>query len=207
MGDSEEAIVRKLVADGDGTGDDKRILQLFALVHAMANPADRKAAESKILLLLEQAEMSMLKQTAVAEMLELEEEKYRELFVDTEEQITQATEQMAQVKAELAKAKVVRKNRQEYDAIAKLISEIPSRSESQQSLETLRQEINDLQGRQKSLEQKLSERRKNIYALAVLLSNLSDCLEGKYYIHTPEEASVPEEGEAPKSPESEEAKA
>ncbi|KAH7704499.1 hypothetical protein AAVH_28320, partial [Aphelenchoides avenae] len=83
MGDSEEAIVRKLVADGDGTGDDKRILQLFALVHAMANPADRKAAESKILLLLEQAEMSMLKQAAVAEMLELEEEKYRELFVDT----------------------------------------------------------------------------------------------------------------------------
>lgn len=73
----------------------------------------------------------------------------------SEEQITQATEQMAQVKAELAKAKVVRKNRQEYDAIAKLISEIPSRSESQQSLETLRQEINDLQGRQKSLEQKV----------------------------------------------------
>lgn len=34
-------------------------------------------------MLLEQAEMSMLKQTAVAEMLELEEEKYRELFVDT----------------------------------------------------------------------------------------------------------------------------
>ncbi|KAH7695456.1 IL5 receptor binding protein [Aphelenchoides avenae] len=90
---------------------------------------------------------------------------------------------MAQVKAELAKAKVVRKNRQEYDAIAKLISEIPSRSESQQSLETLRQEINDLQGRQKSLEQKLSERRKNIYALAVLLNNLSDCLEGKYLPH------------------------
>jgi hypothetical protein len=32
---SEEAILRKLVADGDGTGDDRRICQLFQLVHML----------------------------------------------------------------------------------------------------------------------------------------------------------------------------
>jgi hypothetical protein len=40
---ADEAILRKLVADGDGTGDDRRIVQLFQLIHMLGKSnADTK---------------------------------------------------------------------------------------------------------------------------------------------------------------------
>ena len=36
---SEEAILRKLVADGDGTSEDNRIVNLFQLIGALGNSA------------------------------------------------------------------------------------------------------------------------------------------------------------------------
>lgn len=33
---SEEAILRKLIADGDGSSEDKRIIQLFSLIQKLS---------------------------------------------------------------------------------------------------------------------------------------------------------------------------
>ena len=78
------------------------------------------------------------------------------------------------VKEELAAAKTVRKNRQAYDAMAKLINERPSRQETQAALEDFERELAELLERQRGLETQLMEKRKNLYALAVLLNDLVD---------------------------------
>ena len=39
---TEESIIRKLVADGDGTGDDRRILHLFQLLYSLGKSNDSK---------------------------------------------------------------------------------------------------------------------------------------------------------------------
>lgn len=60
------------------------------------------------------------------------------------------------VKEELASARAVRKNNQEYDALAKLIKERPSRIESNNALKRLQLELNEDHERQKLLEQKVT---------------------------------------------------
>jgi hypothetical protein len=78
---------------------------------------------------------------------------------------------MAQAKTELAAAKLVRKNRQEYDLMAKMIEEFPSRDETLGSvacairkscmiaacrkLAKIKEELNEHQNRQRELELKV----------------------------------------------------
>lgn len=59
------------------------------------------------------------------------------------------------VKKELLSAKAFRKNNQEYDALAKLITEKPSRNESINALKQLQLELNEDQKKQKFYEQKV----------------------------------------------------
>jgi predicted nucleic acid-binding Zn-ribbon protein len=73
---------------------------------------------------------------------------------------------------------LVRKNRQEYDSLAKLINGKPSRNESNALLAKIKDEITELRDQQKELESKLADKRKNMYALAVLLSDLDVTMEG-----------------------------
>lgn len=73
---------------------------------------------------------------------------------------------------------MVRKNRQEYDSLAKLINGKPSRNESNALLAKIKDEITELRDQQKELESKLADKRKNMYALAVLLSDLDVTMEG-----------------------------
>lgn len=78
----------------------------------------------------------------------------------------------------MVEAKLVRKNRQEYDSLAKLINGKPSRNESNALLAEIKDEITELRDQQKELESKLADKRKNMYALAVLLSDLDVTMEG-----------------------------
>lgn len=77
------------------------------------------------------------------------------------------------VKEELASAKVVRKNRQEYDEMSQRIEEQPSRSETTARLQKLESEIDDLLHQRNEIEAKLNEKRK-ITALAFALLDEAD---------------------------------
>lgn len=97
--------------------------------------------------------------------------------MDIDEQIENATTKMEKVKRDLEEAKSIRKNRQEYDVLAKMIDEYPSRAESTKKLARLQQELEEQHEKQRNLEQRLSERRKNMYALAVMLHSLEENLD------------------------------
>lgn len=59
------------------------------------------------------------------------------------------------VKEQLSSAKAFRKNNQEYDALAKLIMERPSRNESINALKQLQLKLDEDQEKQKLYEQKV----------------------------------------------------
>ena len=63
------------------------------------------------------------------------------------------------MKEELAQAKLVRRNRQEYDVLAKVIKERPSRAETERRLRDLHQQLEADLERQRVLEQKVGMRR------------------------------------------------
>ncbi|CAK5074758.1 unnamed protein product [Meloidogyne enterolobii] len=129
---TEEAIIRKLVADGDGTGDDRRILHLFQLINSLGKSSDSKSLLNK------------------------------------------NQEKMEEVKKQLAEAKQVKKNQQEYDNIAKMIKEKPSRAETTKKLKILQDELEEAYSKQKILEQKLIEKKESISTLAALLDELDE---------------------------------
>lgn len=62
---------------------------------------------------------------------------------------------MNDVKEELASAKLVRKNRQEYEALARIIKEKPSRTDSVKTLKRLQEELDENCEKQKELEQRV----------------------------------------------------
>lgn len=64
---SEELIQRKLIADGHGYNEDKRLLNLFTNIHSLeSNPTD-VATMAKIEMTLAQAELAFEKQLIVAD--------------------------------------------------------------------------------------------------------------------------------------------
>jgi hypothetical protein len=64
---SEELIQRKLVADGHGTNEDRRLLNLFTNIHSLENNPTDLAILDKIEIALTQAEFTFEKQLIVAD--------------------------------------------------------------------------------------------------------------------------------------------
>jgi chromosome segregation ATPase len=90
----------------------------------------------------------------------------------SENDIAKLRDRTEKVKEELKDAQIVRKNRQEYDALAKQINTQPSREETTNTLEKLELEIKELHEQQKELESKLQEKRKNMHSLTALLNEM-----------------------------------
>ncbi|KAI6183055.1 hypothetical protein M3Y97_00447300 [Aphelenchoides bicaudatus] len=169
---SEELIQRKLIADGHGTNEDRRLLNLFTNIYSLESNPDDLATLSKIETALSQAEVAFEKHLIVADTCNRDADQIREFMRQVESDIAKLRQRIEEIKEELVNAKLVRKNRQEYDGLAKLINGKPSRPESTSSLAKVELEIKELHDQQKELEAKLMEKRKNMYALAVLLSDL-----------------------------------
>ncbi|CAK5086312.1 unnamed protein product [Meloidogyne enterolobii] len=171
---TEEAIIRKLVADGDGTSDDRRILHLFQLINSLGKSSDSKSVTNKIVILLDQIEFSFRKQQQIAQAMNSERGNYEKLYEEIGNLLNKNQEKMEEVKKQLAEAKQVKKNQQEYDNIAKMIKEKPSRAETTKKLKILQDELEEAYSKQKILEQKLIEKKESISTLAALLDELDE---------------------------------
>ncbi|KYN03042.1 LisH domain-containing protein ARMC9 [Cyphomyrmex costatus] len=93
---------------------------------------------------LAQCEFAQKKSRLVSNMSREELKSYEKLSKDIEVQIEKAKEDIEKTKTELQDAKRVRKNRIEYDVLAKVINEQPDRLETHIKLDTLQQELGAL---------------------------------------------------------------
>ena len=90
---------------------------------------------------LAQCEFAQKKSRFVSNMSQEELKNYETLSKQIEIEIEEAKNDIEQTKIELEEAKRVRKNRIEYDVLAKVINEQPDRVETNAKLDTLREEL------------------------------------------------------------------
>ena len=86
--------------------------------------------------------------------------------------IVSAREEIEETKAELVEAKRIRKNRMEYDALAKVIMNHSDRETSEARLEQVKAEQKQLEEKQVKLEDKLDIRKKQFHVLVSTIHQL-----------------------------------
>ncbi|KAL5235431.1 hypothetical protein ACI65C_002841 [Semiaphis heraclei] len=148
----EEVIWRKLLIDGDGIGDDRRLNVLLKTYLKWCNTKYTDAVESqkameKMLVHLNLCEHAMKKSQAVSRMNVEEMLMYDNMSSEIDHNITNTKTEIDRAKEELKKAKTIRRNRMEYDMT--------------------KNEIN----------QKLDKRRKQLHVLMSALNDLTDSLD------------------------------
>jgi len=122
---------RRLLFDGEGQGDDRRLNLLLknVLKFCSATSTDVGSSEelstshARVLAQLAQADWTERKGRMLRKMHARELADYEGLYGDILAGIERAQEDIATAKGELKEARKVRRNRMEYDALAKVREE------------------------------------------------------------------------------------
>lgn len=126
---------------------------------------------------LAQCEFAVTKSQLGSEMMSAELKSYETLSNILETGIEVAKGNIDRSKADLAQAKTVRKNRTEYDVLAKVISEQPDRKETLEQLSTLKTELASLDATKQQLECRLGLRKKQFHVLVTSIHQLQALLD------------------------------
>ncbi|XP_037071736.1 THO complex subunit 7 homolog [Pollicipes pollicipes] len=178
----EEVIRRRLMIDGDGTGDDRRLNMFLKNLTKWAMSDDASGDEGsltyeRLMSQLSQCEFSIAKSQQGCKMNAIELENYETLYkqIDSGTELVKA--EIVQAKEELNKAKQIRRNRMEYDALAKVINQQPDRKETEARLAELKAELQSMQACQDGLDAKLEMRRKQFHVLVTSIHQLQQMLD------------------------------
>lgn len=165
-------------------GDDRRLNMLLKvfLKWCMSNDdteEEQAIIYERMLMTLAQCEFSISKSQQVLSMNQAEMRNYEQLYSEIEVGIANAQKKIVENKQELQKAKSIRKNKQEYDALAKVIAMQPDRRNTLSQLESLEKEIRGLQRSQQALDTRLEHRRRQFHVLLSSVYELQQLLKGK----------------------------
>jgi len=168
----------RLLVDGDGTGDDRRLNMLLKTLIKWCNTEeDQQTCEltyQRMLTQLANIEWNMTKSRMAAAMNTAELENYSAVHQRVEQGIVSAKAEIEETKAELVEAKRIRKNRMEYDALAKVIMTHPDRCTSETRLETVKAELKMLQEKEIRFDEKLGVRKNDFHVLIDSIHQLQD---------------------------------
>merc|ERR1712098_67039 len=154
-------------------------LLLKALIKWCNAEEDQQTCEmtyQRMLTQLAGIEWNMTKSRLAGDMNQAELENYSVLHEKVEAGITEAKKEIEETKAELVEAKRIRKNRMEYDALAKVIMTHPDRETSEARLEQVKAEQRFLEEKQVKLMDKLDVRKKQFHVLVSTVHQLQDLL-------------------------------
>ena len=124
-----------------------------------------------------QCEWIESKSRLVQKMNRVEAENYEVLYDKIKDQIAHAEEEIRQTKDELIQARKIRRNRMEYDAMARKISENPDRASQGDKIDKTRAELDSLKEAERALEDKLEARKKQFLVLVQSIHNLQALLD------------------------------
>jgi THO complex subunit 7 len=177
----DEVMKRKLLIDGDGIGDDRRIN--FALKQFIKwcltddeTQEDSQLNYERILLTLTQCELSMTKSEQTLKMINEEMKNYETLYKKIDKSIIEAQQKLINCKQELVEAKRIRKNKCEYDSMANVINKHLDRSQTMATLTQLENQIKQLQETKHQIDTKLERRRKQFQVLLGAAHQLQNIL-------------------------------
>ncbi|KAK2721360.1 THO complex subunit 7 homolog isoform X2 [Artemia franciscana] len=180
----EEILRRRLLVDGDGAGDEKKILGIFRdwvklCTWKYESLEEFKNDEELLKFHLSQAEWNMLKTHLIIGMTSKEEKAYNSLHESIGKKIEELRNDILTAKKDLENAQIVRKQRMEYDSIAKLICQYPNRKEEEKQLKETRRQLADSERKLRDLDQKIELRTKQFMLLMDALYMLESTLENE----------------------------
>ncbi|XP_022903781.1 THO complex subunit 7 homolog [Onthophagus taurus] len=180
----EEVIRRRLLIDGDGTGDDRRLNALLKAVIKFANSSDDSETENQIIFdrmlsQIAQCEFAMRRSLLLQKTNQRELENYKIIQSVLEEKILKVKKAIEEIKIELEQAKILKQNMMMYDLLAQSIQEQPARKDTDKRLMELKAELGELREEKRLLEQKLDMRRKQFHVLISSCNQLQSMSEDK----------------------------
>lgn len=175
----DEVIRKRLLIDGDGAGDDRRISLLVKsfVKWCHSDSEDGDVPYQQMLATVSQCEFAMGKALLVYNMNLRETLSYEQMYADMESSIAAAREKISDCKGQIVHAKQIRKNRQEYDSLAKVIQRHPDRHETLGQLEGLNEELGRLTHTKGDTEDRLELKRKQFHVLLSSIHELQQTLE------------------------------
>ena len=142
-----------------------------------ATKEDHRKQHSRLLATLAQCEWIHGKSSLVRDMNRKEAENYEKLYDQINGEIVQAEKEIQTTKKELIEARKIRRNRMEYDALAKVINENPDRETQGRKIEEIKAEIESYKATEAALEDKLESRKKQFHVLVKSIMDLQALLE------------------------------
>lgn len=174
-------IRRRLLIDGDGTGDDRRLNILLKTLIKWSNtedtPAESQVVYDRMLSQLSQCEFAVKRSQLLVNTNSNQLVMYKMLQENLEGKISDAKNAIESNKNALSQAKILKQNRMMYDLLAQSIKEQPARKETDQRLADLKAELSSLHEESRMLEAKLDMRRKQFHVLVSSANQLRGMLE------------------------------
>ena len=132
---------------------------------------------SRLMASIAQCEWIENKSKLVQNMNRTEAKNYEKLYEKIKNDISQAEAQIKQTKEEVVEARKIRRNRMEYDALAKVINQNPDRATQGKKIEDIKAELETSRANEASLEDKLESRKKQFHVLVQSIHNLQALLD------------------------------
>jgi len=162
----EEIIRKRLLLDGEGAGDDRKLTMILkSFLKWCNNPEPDNASYQKILYLLDQAEYQIKKLELVAKANHAQQQKYAQIEQEIESEMEKANKTIADSKLELEEAKKHKSNQMEYDALARIINKNKDRKTTQDQIDAVQCQTDTLLKENEALDKKLSDRRRELHVL------------------------------------------
>jgi THO complex subunit 7 len=149
--------------------------------------------KDRMLVQLAQCEFAMQKSDFAGKMMNQELKNYETISKTIEAGIEKAKSQIENQKQNLIVAKKIRKNRMEYDVLAKVINQQPDRKDTVAQLDELKRELKELEDRNVHLQRKLGVKQKEFTVLMRSIAELSKMSDDEDGDEDPEKMSMDDE--------------
>ncbi|VVC46461.1 THO complex subunit 7/Mft1, partial [Cinara cedri] len=174
-----QIIEHRLLIDGDGTGDDRRLNILLKKFLKWSNTEYTNLNESQkvIEIMLVHAnlcELAIKKSQAVSRRIDEEMSTSDGVSVEIDHNIQKIKNDIILAKEELEKAKTFKRNQMEYDVLIKNIRQYPSRDETAKRLEDLKDETQALKKARDGIAKKVNKKVNKLQVILAAIENLDE---------------------------------
>jgi THO complex subunit 7 len=191
----DEIIKKRLLIEGDSGNEDRCINKLIKLFIRWSQNVNRDKllqqsddelndianAQETMLAVISHIEFGLMRNQFIYDMNMVEQENYEKLYKKIDFDIEKAKNDIVQSKIDLQEALKIRKNRQEYDVLAREINNYPDRQEMQATIERLDKNLEQLKVTKTDLNHKIDLRRKQFSVLFKSVSSMKVLLENDQY--------------------------
>ncbi|ORX78667.1 hypothetical protein BCR32DRAFT_269951 [Anaeromyces robustus] len=166
----------------------KRIIKKYNTLIGQYKTASREewnTSLESLLIMLETLEINLHRSKQIFEMNNKEVNEYKLKIKNIEKRIEEGKIEIEELKKQLDQSKEERKNKLEYDEMARNINKYPSRSQIQKHMDILNKQINMLEKEHNYYEETINLRKKQFHTLLVsadeILYSIKQNREGKEY--------------------------